>query len=679
MASLLLSQLKDALTALGVSTATGNLKGEARRDELVKRLHHARVASGNAGLLTAGETEEFSEDLKHLSLSELRSALELRQISTQTPGLKGDARRHALIQRLMNSYSNEKDPTESDNYFFRSCDDQTNCEGSLGDENEDDTKSETSSSAYSTATEFIFYDTSKSSAVTELEMKLTQPRKLSFTKIRNEYELRGQPTTQATELDTDRLLEDLFELRTKLHTGRQERQLQAETLLKKAGIVTTLSEISAKLQILERERRRLQDNYFAHELITSDLLSLDGSNQVLEFIQEDAILLIEKRQAALKQTADKTKEAMALAKFHILESERSMPKSVEISEDDVIQQIQRIESSLVTAPVKISASSLHESCKPSLHSGNGCSATVIPGLARSESMPNCIKASTWDEMHVQERKQLHRELHTAASFHIRRDRMPLTIPDKLAMRAYSARAPSLADTLGIKARYMEKARRNRKEIDQTYKQALELDKNHADNLGSYALFLCKTSNDTEQAYTYFQQALRADPVHAKNITNYANFVLRKQGNIKESEVYFKLALEIAPSDVNILGGYADLLSSKPREAGENLLLAREVLEKALDISPSHQTNRLRLALVLADLNEYTLAENCFEELIRFQDNDCNEEQAKSSDSVVDSSLVSIYECYAKFLHQRGQWQRAKRLYNQALVIDPQRPSLLRSL
>ncbi|KAG6942865.1 hypothetical protein JG687_00018817, partial [Phytophthora cactorum] len=46
MKTLSISELKDALTALGVSTVTGSLRGEARRDELAKRLHQARVASG---------------------------------------------------------------------------------------------------------------------------------------------------------------------------------------------------------------------------------------------------------------------------------------------------------------------------------------------------------------------------------------------------------------------------------------------------------------------------------------------------------------------------------------------------------------------------------------------------------------------------------------------------------
>jgi hypothetical protein len=104
-----LSELKDALAALGVSTATGALRGKARRDELARRLHHARVASGDVGdpmsASGSGACEDAEQRLEHLSLSELRSALDLRQISTQTLGLKGEARRHALIQRLLNSCS----------------------------------------------------------------------------------------------------------------------------------------------------------------------------------------------------------------------------------------------------------------------------------------------------------------------------------------------------------------------------------------------------------------------------------------------------------------------------------------------------------------------------------------------------------------------------------------------
>lgn len=96
-------------------------------------------------------------------------------------------------------------------------------------------------------------------------------------------------------------------------------------------------------------------------------------------------------------------------------------------------------------------------------------------------------------------------------------------------------------------------------------------------------------------------------------------------------------------------------------------------------------NQLRLALVLADLNEYELAERCFQKLLLTWRQQHNvEEDGSRIDGEMpihrdDLSLASIYEKYAGFLHRRGAWSRAKALYDQALALDPQRPSLIRQL
>ncbi|KAG6614585.1 CAP-Gly domain-containing linker protein 2 [Phytophthora cinnamomi] len=262
MATLSLFELKDALTALGVSTATGDLRGKARRDELARRLQHHEWASGEVGL-KEGRGEEGVQGLENLSLAELRSALELQQISTQTPGLKGDARRHALIQRLMNAYSNKQ-----------KAQDEISSRIGSSDEEEDDSRSETSSSAYSNATEFIFYDLLKERLEADpvLEMKATSPTpQLSLT-----WPKRAKESDVMALSSTHQLQRELFELRTQLHSARQEQQQRVEKALQEAGISTSLDEISTKLQALERERRRLQENYFGHELVTSDVLSSTG-------------------------------------------------------------------------------------------------------------------------------------------------------------------------------------------------------------------------------------------------------------------------------------------------------------------------------------------------------------------------------------------------------------------
>ncbi|KAG2783015.1 hypothetical protein Pcac1_g7366 [Phytophthora cactorum] len=667
MKTLSISELKDALTALGVSTVTGSLRGEARRDELAKRLHQARVASGQvAGSGDGNEGEAATQGLDKLSLSELRSALELRQISTQTPGLKGEARRHALIQRLMNAYSNPH--TQRGRINTDVADEAGSGRVGSSDEEVDETKSEASSSVYSTTTDFIFYDSLSTKRGADPELQPTANAltpQLSFTKLKRGTSEAQIDTkwTESSDNSVEHLQRELFELRTKLHTARQEQQRLVDQSLKKAGIQPSLSEISTKLQALERERRRLQENYFGHELVKCEVLSSANNNlnsQFLELLQEDALVLIENHQDALKRLAERTKEAMAVAKFQAVEIETGMCTSARQEEHNLLEQIGFIESSLS------STADLSPKCR------ENSSDSDTPILAHCRSTPHGLRHALWDQMDVGERRQLHEELRSAASFHIRRDRVPL---ENISA---TARAPTPADKLGMKALFMEKAKRNVDEILEVYKKALTLDENHAENLGSYALFLCTSCGQSDDANIYFQRAITADPTNAKNLANYANFLMRERKEYAKSEELYKRALKIAPKDVNIMGGYADLLAAKTCDGRENLLQARRVLKKALAVSPLHTNNQLRLALVLADLNENEFAERCFEQLLAVTKQQRGDEQDVNNRSHA-GNLAYIYEKYAHFLHQGGQWARAKRMYDEALALDPHRPSLLRNL
>ncbi|KAF4035216.1 Tetratricopeptide repeat [Phytophthora infestans] len=642
-----LSELKDALTTLGVSTATGDLRGQARRDELANRLQQARVASGQVAGNTGDTVTHASQNLDKMSLTELRSALELRQVSTQTPGLRGEARRHALVQRLININSNPQSQSRKTNSELESA--------RVGSSTEDDeTKSDTNSSVYSTANEFIYFDSPGTKRTSQPVVKMLTPQ-LSFTKLkRDASDARVHiECTESNNNSVEDLQRELFELRTKLHTARQEQQRLVDESLQKAGIQPSLSEISTKLQALERERRRLQDNHFGHELVKCEVLSSTNDNQTfLELVQEDALLLIEKHQETLKRLAKRTKEAMAVAKFHAVEIESGISTSARQEEDQIISQISHIESSL--------SSATDSSTKSSLKSITG---SRIPTFVHYRSMPNGLRHDGRDLMHKGQCRQLHEELRSATSFRIRRDRVPLE------RGLTTARVPTQADKLGMKALFMEKAMNNVDETRRVYQRALELDENHAGNLGNYALFLCTSCGQYDEASGYFQRAITADSGNAKSLANYANFLMRGRKDYTKSEELYKRALKAAQKDVSIMGDYADLLAAM--KGRENLLQAQRVLKKALIESPLHTNNQLRMASVLSALNENESAERCFEQLLAM---------TKQHGGIINrSNLVSIYEAYAQFLHQSGQWRRAKHMYDEALALDPQRPSLLRSL
>ncbi|RLN49880.1 hypothetical protein BBJ28_00002005 [Nothophytophthora sp. Chile5] len=700
-----LSELRDALAALGVSTSTGSLRGEERRAELARRLKEVHGGAADDTAAAVGLTHD-RETLQLLPLADLRSALEHRQLSTQTPGLKGDARRHALIQRLLHSHEGQQSPI---GFEQNVADTPRSNDGFAGD----DANSVSSSSSYSAAGGFLFYDllSTRTSSGREQSVeavacmpeiplgKLKSQGNTHDTAVPPQTANNSKPDTNTT--DTEQLQQELFTLRKSLHSARLAQHDEVERSLQEAGFSTSLDKLSNQLQDLERERRRLQQNYFSHELVTSAVLTSDRSNQPLpEFVQEDALQLIMKRQASVKQLVERTKEAAAIAKSHAIQKEEAgadSAKSAGQKELSLLREIQKRESQLRTQQTGNPHSSRSE---PQLSTSHSKATSLLKTksvpemalLARCRSIPNGLFLSEWKQMNPEERSRLHSELRTAASFHIRQNRVLLGAAESIAAVSPLIQSPrnppTLSDKLGIKARFLEHSKRNPVEINFAYQQAIDLDPKHAENLGNYALFLCKTLQQMNGAQHYFERAIEADPMNAKNLANYANFLKSERGDLSKSDVYYQRALEVAPTDVNILGSYADLLSAKARDDHERLLEGRQVLESALAISPTHINNRLRLARVCSTLGDYEMAGQCFELLLAAVKQSGQERNEKPNDVHVRTGfcggksqerLAKIYGSYAAFLHKCGYWARAKHMYGEALALDPQRPTLLRNL
>jgi hypothetical protein len=95
-----LSELKKQLQDLGISASTPGLVGEERFKELLLRLHNARKPQESEGVGGGVNDPALVDNLKQLSMSEIRAQLSELGISTSTPGLAGEDRWNALVQRL---------------------------------------------------------------------------------------------------------------------------------------------------------------------------------------------------------------------------------------------------------------------------------------------------------------------------------------------------------------------------------------------------------------------------------------------------------------------------------------------------------------------------------------------------------------------------------------------------
>ncbi|KAJ0394900.1 hypothetical protein P43SY_009970 [Pythium insidiosum] len=678
-----LGELRDALTALGVSTATGDLRGEARRLVLLRRLEDVQRVQGIAKP-RAQEPQNLKpqpqqrdgvlQDLRSLSLTELRVALEARQLSTQTPGLKGDARRHALLQRLLNAESNSKTPRARELELQRSTD--------AGNALNSARSSSSLSSSYSAAGEFLFFDpapdnnNSNSNNNNNSSSKSNRRDRPPLRRPARSSKLAPEPERVSEE--RNQLEQELVTLRDRLHHLRAARAERVAQRLRSAGFSTSLDELSAAMAALERERQRLRNAALAHELVVTTV-----TQPPTELVQADAVRLVETRQQQLRRQLQRVKEALSLA------AQTSSAHEKDDDEVELLAAIRRLELQLARQSRAVawgSASNLlaqeGSSTSRSTESQTEVS-TDLPVLTRCQSLPAHRFHETWSGLAADERQQLHRELRAAASFRIQRDRVPFVqatasapASSSLGVLAFMRHPPTPADRLGVKALFLEQSHRDVVEIQRVYQRALALEPSHVVLLRHYARFLHRRCGQSDAAIALLESALAIDPSDAATLAALAHLVHRSRGDLARAEELYLGVLAMRPEDPLVLGDYASLLrkrSVRAQRASEStcsssLTHARRLLEDALRIDPVHVGNRQLLALVLEDLGDSRGAQEQFERL---------ERQLKDRPAS-DDSAARVQTAFAQWLCRHGHWERAKRTFEAALARRPDDVQLQRS-
>lgn len=645
-----LSDLRDALAALGISTSTGELRGEVRRLELAKRLQQAQVSNPHAldqagisktlvsKLRHADTTEEgcgsmssHVDSYQHMALGELRKVLEERGQSTQTPGLKGDARRHALVQRLINTHgqaqqqyqqqkASSSQPGQDSELLFGLTGRESVSDSGGGCGDDADTKSVSSSSSYSVASEFLFFDlpsereagrgrcdNDDASGTERTQWCQDQGQdqdqhspqvpalnlKSSSNKARSSERARGSTDNQASfvsvstgemdltsmtfrnqQLRRSELHDELFEKRKQLHQLRGNRQQAIEKSMQDAGFGVNLDTLSLQLGTLEKERQRLVGNYFAHELVTSSVLAVLSSSssnsaaattQSVELVQEDAIQLLEKLKEKLRRQVKQTKEALEIVKKRLEEDSNNSSSDSEVQLAVRIQQIsellyhkQTLDSGGMPSWRSVSSSS---SAASSSSSVSRCSDPSLPVLTRCQSMPSAMFKETWKELEPQQKQQLYFDLRSAASFRIKHDRISL-----------GGHFRSQTSRRNPPVRFSEAAAAS----------AACSPPSQADRLGIKALFLEQTKCSVLETSRTYQQAIGLDRDHAVNLGNYARFLYLVCGNLDSAQEHFELALQADQQNALNLMSYANFL----KRAHHNLDQAEKYYQEALRLAPN---------------------------------------------------------------------------------------------
>lgn len=572
-----LSELREALAALGVSTATDGLRGEQRRVELLRRLQEATGGSSStASSSDKNAGDHQAQQVELWSLSELRQALEARGLPTLTPGLKGDARRHALVQRVINA----QNASPGGAYSVNDNNGRDQASTSRSDEDagtaadNDDALSitsgrsyETSSTEYSTAREFLFFDLPTPTAASTTRHRqqhatvskptvpaLNLPAQKDHHQLRHAKAFHPTRSISAIKSEDDELeaqQDALFECRLQLHAIRRQRQQQVEASLERVGITQRLEKLSARLEALSREKKRLESSHFGHEIVSSLVLGalstarsaedVKTQPRPLELVQNDALELIRRHEHATQLLIERTKQAVAIVKT----SRRDDPAEVMSArnEHQLENEIQQLE-----AQIHMKSSLSARSCmsNPEEASFSKDQKAVDPVLTRCRSVPHNMFLQEWKQLTMEQRQQLHTEMRRIASIRHQQGRVCVENPFQALHSGDNIRSkpvvPSRADRLGVKARFLEMSRRNVLDINRAYQAALAEDANHVQNLVNYANFLSiglANRAYTDQAEQYLQRAIAIDPKNAYALSSYAVFLNSVRKDTNNASVYFE--------------------------------------------------------------------------------------------------------------------------------------------
>lgn len=660
-----------------------------------------------------------------MSMGALRQALDARALPTDTPGLKGDARHHALVQRLLNATRTGFNATPAACVTAEHVD-QSNTSSARNDseDSEEDAKSATSSSSYSTAGDFLFYDLPSTRSSEQLGQRRTTKEPEAGSRAGQSQRQRlkrdagilkldersagsawgaAAPPPSLKQTDDSKLMLELpiqaeslsnatfdrrrklVELRRQLHELRVTRHRRVQERMREHGFSMTLDELSEAIETLEHERQRILHSFFAHELVTSSVLSQSGSTP-MELVQEDAVALIEKRQERLKKLSAQTKEGFSITKQQLITNQETHLISVE-NERKIIETIRQLEEDLHAQSARDFESDGYSSRSDASFTASQqaqASISSVSVLTRCRSVPNNMFLDAWNELNIDQRQQLHHELRSAASFRMKRGRVLISdqtpriqVPNSNALLSPRT-MPSQADRLGTKALFLEQSdRKNLVEANRIYLQALALDPDHATNLGNYALFLYRSCRQMDQAQAFFERALAADPTHARNLGSFANFLKRERQDFDQAEALYQRAIRAAPRDVNAMINYANLF----KITGQSQK-CKQLLEQALRITPHHVQSRLQLASVLLELGRLKEAEQCYQELLTRLDirlDVSQRDETLQQQQRARHERAHIYGNYANCLAKQARYNQAKAMYIKAMDLHPHDALLTRNL
>ncbi|KAF0776037.1 hypothetical protein AaE_000264 [Aphanomyces astaci] len=627
------TNLRDALTTLGISAATPGVRGDDRRAILLARYEEATGTTTSQVMGKAPSTNQSVAGADAMNMADLRRELEQVGISTNTLGLRGDERRAELFLRLQQHRTGGSGLAGSVPRGKAS--DAWQC--SKPAQNQDNQVSPTTNDR-------------------------SQPRVAP----------RSGKVADSTGDD-----EDQVGVSTSPMKRSQQQKSQA-------------SRIKAEIQSIQKARSSAiaaalgQDTvaFYTQKLLDIDHHKTEGGGTITGAAMDELLALETEMHEKLNAANDKELRVRELERVHPdhgVHVEHEKMQVLRGLQDDIARQGLQGFKDLVRiasqddqptpqhlskpppSPGK-SAKAAHTRVNPLL----GATMTTLDDLRRQTLPPAVLPATqrTFDPLEYRDR---------VATFH------------GASVAPTAPESQTRADKLGRKAFFLHvtiisfhrndwgKIKGDFVQAEAAYTQAIDANPTHGVNLGHFALFLDHVVHRVDDAEEFYLRAIDATADNALHLSHYANFLQRVRGDTNRAEAYYVRCMADFPLHTHgtmvasNLGNYANF----QRYAKDDLANAEATFVKALKVDPTHVNNLCTLTLnanvKLYCVWLYVTAQyaSLLSEMGKLEHADAMYQKAMH----MDKDNVTICGNYANLLVKRHKLSAAKELYLKAMALD----------
>ncbi|KAF0689875.1 Aste57867_18695 [Aphanomyces stellatus] len=569
-ATMTIASLRDALTDLGVSSTTPGLRGDERRAVLQDRYVQAVGGPSSASSTTTAITMNDGR-----SMTDLRRDLEQRGVNTSTPGLRGEDRRVALLQRWHTTVES-KDPKQNEARSNQSGDGHGAADARVEDS-----------------------DAMNLPPPSTSPMKKTVNLKARAAQLKGEIQAiqKARADAIAAQLGTETVsfwTQKLLDVDQKRHesTGDTTALAQLEVTLQGQLQAANDKEVAVRQKAREHPEHGLQVEQEKAQSLRS--LQEDIKRQGIQGFKE-LVGHVAAQETTASSSPTKAKQTGG----------RANPLMAHVTTSLNDQRRRTLPSALARAG-SFSTPAQHGASSPQRDRIQSFPAMGAPIQSLSDAEKLGRKAFFMHNLKgdmVAAEAAYNQAIELEPTHAVNLSHYALFLDhiqkrhddaEEFYLRAVDAAPSDNASALSNYANFLNRVRHDPVRAAAYYERCLQEFPHDVCNLGNYANFLRYAKQDLATAKVYFDQAVALDPKHINNLSQYAS-LLCAMGKLEHADAYYQKALQLNCDNSTICSNYANLLLKR-----KQLAPAKAYYLRAIKLDPENMNAQQNYALFLRD-------------------------------------------------------------------------------